>query len=485
MKPRYSLFLLFMMLVACIPATAEPSALPTEITQTIKTPASPVTVASTNADVLSDCPLTSQDETGGTLRLIYVIEGNLWLADEGKEPVQMIDNGDVEQVMLSPDGSRVVVTRRRDANTVEVWVADSLGWRELSGEEGISGSVEFISLSDDGQLVAFYRLINPDRELWVANVNAGVRQLVSREDLRAREGGAFAFSAYPYLVTWIPGTHQLTYVPVLEGQGGDFVPNPEPVLRMDADSGEQNVLFPVDQGGYITYSPDGKIMIITDNSRVRILRVNNLNEPQIIMSYTSICGIPDCYIPEPAWRPDSSSFLLTLPSEGMNPDNFLNGFEEPFMIWEFSADGAIVRTLSEFFRIARPFSFSPDLKRAAYYRRENTLNLHIANVDGSEDILYDSDQDWDFYGWASDSRHFAYKAHQDAPIMYGDICGDATLLTDLANVEFVGWLGTTRFLMHVGTSTGWNLHLGTAGGNSSRLVEFGASVIYDYVLMPK
>lgn len=482
---KYSILLsiFIMLLAACTSMATEPSASSTDTTAApTPLPPSP-TVAPANTEIVSDCQLPAV-QSSDKLRLVYVTEGNLWLLDEGKEPVQMMDNGDVEQVMLSPDGSRIVVTRRRDANTVGVWVVDSLGWRELSGDEGIPGNIEFISFSDDGQLVAFYRLADPDRELWVANVNAGVRQLVSRENIRALEGGALAFSAYPYLVTWIPGTHQLTYVPVLAGQGGDSVPNPEPVLRMDADSGEQNVLLPVSQGGYITYSPDGKIMIIADHSHIRMLRVDNLNEPQTIISYTAICGLPDCYIPQPAWSPDSSSFLLALPSEGMNPDDFLNGLEEPFTIWNISADGSKLKRLGEILRIAGSYSFSPDLKRVAYYGRENNedvSDLHISNVDVSADVVYDSVQEQTFLGWAPDSQHFAYQAFQDMPFMYGDICEPATQLTDVVGAQFLGWLDATRVFLLVGT----DFYLSPAGGISSPLLQIGETVVYDYVLIHK
>ena len=474
-----SILIFIVLLSACVPVATEPSTPPVYITTATKTLATPVTVASTNPNVFPDCPLPAIEGAGGKLRLAYVIQGNLWLLDEGKEPVQMIGSGDVKQVVLSSDGSQIVVTRRRDANTMEVWVVDSLGWRELSGDEGISGSIEFISFSSDGQLLAFYRLIDPDRELWVANINTGVRQLVTRENLRSLDGGAFAFSAYPYLVTWIPGTHQLIYVPVLAGQGGDSVSNPDPVQIVDADTGEQNVLLPIGEGGYITYSPDGKIMIIADHSHVRMLRVDNLNEPQTIISYTSICGVPNCYIPQPVWSSDSSSFLLAIPSEGMNPDDFLNGLEAPLTVWDISADGSSIKMLGEIVRVKRPIYFSPDLKRVAYYRQESARNLHIANVNGSQDVAYDSSVE--FLGWSPDSQHFAYQAVQDMPFMNGDICGLTTQLTDVVGAQFLGWLDATRILLLVGT----DFYVSPAGGKSVPLVQIGEAVVYDYVLMPE
>jgi len=477
-------FLIFLLLVACAPVGTEQSTLPIDTSIATETRAPFVTVAATNPDGFSDCPLPAHEGEVGKFRLVYIIQGNLWLLDQSREPVQMSASGDVEQVMLSPDGSQIVLSRRRNADTVELWVVDSLGWHNLSGEQGIPENIEFISFSDDGQVVAFYRLVNPGRELWVADIkSASVRRLVGLEDLRPQEGSASTLSAGFDQVTWIHGTHLLTAVPyifTIPG-GGDSGPPPEPVLWVDADTGEQKASFPIDPGSQITYSPNGRMLVIADPERVRLIQADNPGASQTIFSYPPMC-ILDCYTPQPVWRADSSSFLLEIPSEGMNPDDFLDGLEEPFTIWEVSADGNMMTRLSEIFRIPGTFFFSPDLERVAYYRRENTLDLHIANVDGSEDILYDSNQGGEFYGWAPDSRHFVY---QDTQLMMGDICGMTHLLTDVADAEFLGWLDATRFLMHVSTSGGWDLYLGTAAGESTRLLGFGASVIYDYVVIPE
>ncbi len=483
MKTNLCFLTVFILLVACVPAVTEPSTLPTITAAPTQIPATPTTVASANPEAFSECPLPANEGTAGKLRLVYVTNGNLWLLDEGREPVLMMDSGDVEQVMLSPDGSKIVLARQRDADTVEIWVVDSSGWRNLSGDQNIPGSVEFISFSDDAQFVAF-----ENGELWAADVmNARVFRLVSQEVLRAQAEVPSDFPVSPDFVTWIPGTHQLTFTPIHgypPDLGGDAIPFPDPVLIVDAGTGEQSLLFPKTEGGYITFSPDGKTMVIANANQLRLSRVEEPGRPRTIINYTTICEL-DCFIAQPAWMPDSSSFLLELPSEGMNPDNFLNGFEEPFTIWSVSKDGSIITKLGEFFRLPGTFSISPDRKRVAYFRREITRNLHIANADGSEDIPYASNQDWAFHGWAPDSQHFAYQAYQDTLVMYGDICGEPNPLTNMVAIEFIGWLDGTRFLMLAGRSGAWELYLGVAGGKNTKLVEFGSSIIYDHIVMPE
>ncbi|HKZ85810.1 MAG TPA: metallophosphoesterase family protein [Anaerolineae bacterium] len=504
--------LMVVMLAACVQAPIEPTAHPTHTsiaatvsvpsvtattTVTISPPTSvPVTLTAeppavtAAARVFSDCPLPAREGAGhpaSKLRLVYVIQGNLWLLDEGQEPALLMGSGDVEEVLLSPDGSLIVFARQRDEHTAEVWAVNPSGEppRRLSGEQGLPGSIDFISFSNDQELVAFYRLADPDnRELWVVYTNgAGVRRLVSLEDLRALEGGAGSPAVFPYRVTWIPGTHRLTYVPVLF-YGGDVGEFFEPVHLVDAATGEQSVLFPEGEGGHITYSPDGKMMVIVDPSRVRRMNVDAPGDPQTVIRYSSLGfgGVGGPFIPQPAWTPDSSSFLLALGSEGITPDEFMFVNQGPHTIWEVSGDGSTTRKLGEFSDTVGSFYFSPDLKRVAYYRMDNTWDLHIANVDGSEDVLYDSLQEPEFHGWAPDSQHFAY-SRLPGQFMYGDICGAASPVTNVTDAQFLGWLDAPRFLF-------WgdgDLYLGTVGGKSTRLVKFAASevYVYDYVLIPR
>src|SRR3990172_9384279 len=183
------------------------------------------------------------------------------------------------------------------------------------------------------------------------------------------------------------------------------------------------------------------MMVIVDPSRVRRMNVDAPGDPQTVIRYSSLGfgGVGGPFIPQPAWTPDSSSFLLALGSEGITPDEFMFVNQGPHTIWEVS-------------------------------------------VDGSKDVLYDSLQEPEFHGWAPDSQHFAY-SRLPGQFMYGDICGAASPVTNVTDAQFLGWLDAPRFLF-------WgdgDLYLGTVGGKSTRLVKFAASevYVYDYVLIPR
>jgi len=224
-------------------------------------------------------------------------------------------------------------------------------------------------------------------------------------------------------------------------------------------------------------------MVVANESRVRLLSVQNLSQPQTVASYPPICGT-DCFIPQPAWNANSAFFLLSLPSEQMNPDEFINGVEQPFNIWEISADGIHRNRLGEFSVVPGVpglFSFSPDLKRVAYTRGGDTRQLHIANIDGSGDITYGSGAE--FLAWSPDSLHFLFRS-DSGQLMDGDVLGNAIPLTAAVDAEFVGWLYATGFLINAGPAGDRSLYLGTVGGDSTRLVDLGTSTLYDYVVIP-
>jgi hypothetical protein len=69
-------------------------------------------LTSTPADKFAHCPASPESAEAprpdGLWRLAYVRAGNLWLWDEGQEPLAVTDTGDVQQVKLSTDGETIL-----------------------------------------------------------------------------------------------------------------------------------------------------------------------------------------------------------------------------------------------------------------------------------------------------------------------------------------------------------------------------------------
>ncbi len=109
------------------------------------------------------------------------------------------------------------------------------------------------------------------------------------------------------------------------------------------------------------------------------------------------------YIPKPDWAEDSQSFLLEVQ------------LEESTTIWKVPVAGepSIAYTTS----LYRGLSFSPDLSRFAYILDEGMLDspieLHTANSDGTNDMVYARATHKDytglgFLGWAPNSQSFLF-----------------------------------------------------------------------------
>ena len=114
--------------------------------------------------------------------------------------------------------------------------------------------------------------------------------------------------------------------------------------------------------------------------------------------------------------------------------------------------------------------------RAASYRAGEQWDLHLASMDGSQDVVVAPGEERGFLGfvdWFPDSKRLAYSS-AIGHLAIGDICGELSPLTGLPDTEFVGWLYEARFLLHLSPWGDWDLYLGTIGGQSTRLVEFGA-----------
>lgn len=492
MKPNSFLFpIVILLMVACVPATAEPSIPPLESPTATQTLIPVVTVTSTATGVFSDCPLPANKKAVGKLRLVYVTEANLWLLDDGGKPVLLSEMGNVNQVKFSPDGERIVFSRQVGENFSELWMVDANGGepRRLSAKENLRGQIEILSFSDDEQLVTFLLFANlatsGDAELWAARLDGSrARRLVGWEDVKDIEvsfgpiGGA-----RPDYVTWIPRSHRLTYIPVVWGVGpGDAITYIfDPLAMVDADSEEKDVFLPKGEGGFITYSPGGNKMAVVSPSRLTLLNADGSVIERASLEFSEVTANLEPYIPRVLWSSDSAYVLAGLPSQGADPDLYSYHYTFwPTTLWKISVSASGPEKLSEIPSAA--FHFSPDLKRVAYFHGDGSSNyfaLYLANLEGTMDLVYDAAEWPNFQIWAPDSRHFAYLAGGETII--GDVCGMPSPITDLTNTEFVGWLDATRFLLLAGRE----LYLGTASGTNTRLGEFGESVTYDYVMIPE
>jgi dipeptidyl aminopeptidase/acylaminoacyl peptidase len=198
--------------------------------------------------------------------------------------------------------------------------------------------------------------------------------------------------------------------------------------------------------GTISYSPDGLTMMITTPGGMQFANVEEKFVYDAAVDYFAV-GAGEFYQhPALAWSHDSQYVLIAQP---VNPDFPLNT-SEPVVIWKIPVDGSPAIRLMELEGFFATFSFSPDLKKVAYWRtikpQSNVRELHIVALDGSEHIVYDTADTLEFLGWSPFSQHFIYGVWSEKKAFIGDVCGDPTLLNFDGYPANVRWIDESRFL---------------------------------------
>jgi len=422
----------------------------------------------------------------GLLRLAYLDDGNVWIWDEGTEPISLTSSGDVQQLKLTPSGEKVVFTRQSGEGAAELWAADLTESTTLllTGGSGLSGVIEILPFSADESLVAFsHQTDRISGELWVANLDgSGARRLVSTADLMAIVSEDLADSAVPAGVTRIPNTYSLTYDahPTFENEG-IYIFVQRQVWVVDALTGDQAVLLPEGEGGLASYSPDGKTMMV---KTPEMLKFMNLETQDVIPGGVDFfaVGFGEFYAyPAMARTPDSKAVLLAQPEAEGYDQNL------PVTIWQVPIDGSPANKVLDVTGFFPSFWFSPDLKNVAFWQamapRPNFRHLNIAELDGSQHIIYTSGELINFIGWSPDSRHFLYVLGNPEKAFVGDLCGESKPLSVDFYPDGIRWLDLFRFLFERPTEDGLELYEGHPDGTSILRLNIEKSGGYDAVIL--
>lgn len=435
--------------------------------------------------VFSACP-ESTPAQAGVLRLAYLDDGNLWIWDEGTEPTSLTSSADLNQLKLTPNGEMVVFTRQLSGGGSELWAADPMKATTLplTSESELQGEIQILSFSSDEKMVAFVHY--PDKiggELWAANMDgSGAQRLVSTEDLMKINTEANADSATPAGVTWMPGTYSLTFdaEPTFNNDG-IYIFVQSQVWVVDLVSGEQKALLPVGEGGNVSYSPDGKTMMITTPDSLKFLNLVTGEIHQGDLDYFAV-GFGEYYAyPTSTWSPDSNTVLIA------QPDTESYDIDQPVTIWQVPVDGSPAQILLEVTGFFPIFSFSPDQANVAYWTATasdpNFRQLSITSVDGSEGITYTSNETIDFIGWLPDSRHFLYVLGDQDKAYVGDLCGEPAPLDIDFHPVGIRWLDVSRFLFE--RPPGGNLELYEAHPDGTTILRLNIedSGGYDSVIL--
>ena len=259
-------------------------------------------------------------------------------------------------------------------------------WDESTGQIQTilnTGDVIAVTMSDDGQVIAFLRRSVVQRTegewfeqsaLWAVDRNGGnPRELVSAESLRQRLNAAERESTNIPQMQWIPGTHRLLfsgwkYIVQAEGESHAI---PEGLYLVDADARTDTTVVPAGNNLRFAVSPDGGQVALMSPNSLGFINVDGSNPRQDVLTYSS-SQLPGPVFPTGVWTRDSQAFVITAPFESASTGINVTARRVP-------VDGSPPETLADILR-SEPGSitFSPDGKQMAFVQSTEAQPPEIA-----------------------------------------------------------------------------------------------------------
>jgi hypothetical protein len=356
----------------------------------------------------------------GMLEVAFVKDGNLQVWDEATQQTRTIVNtGDVFSVTVSDDGQIIAFTRGS-------WVGDVLdGYEQFA--------------------------------LWAMNRDGGnPRELISAQDLRQRINPHERDSSNFYQLGWVPQSHQLIFSGtkyIVQGEGLSHA-IPQGAYLVDTDKGSVTVLAEAAENLRFLPSPDGKQIALMSPSDVGFINVDGSNKRQDVLTYAEV-GLTGPLFPTGAWTLDSRAFVMTGSFE-QDPS-----FDVRFIIWRIPMDGSSPEALATVTR-SHPGSvtFSADGKSASFLQATDQQPPEIAGwfitplfPEAGPLALpsYGKKASYANLHWSPTGDAFAIKEQDllqlcpDA-VQDSQVCGEAIHLGS-GIITALQWVDTSRFLI--------------------------------------
>ena len=370
---------------------------------------------------------------------------------------------------------------------------DILVWDEATGQtETIfdSGDVIELTLSDDGQVVAFLRRSvvqitgHPSIDwieqsaLWAVDRSGeNARELLSAEELRALLGASETDSTNIPQMGWIPQTHRLMYTgwTYLVQAEGESHATPTGLFLVDADSGANDLLLPTTDNLRFAPAPDGQHVALLSSTGLSFIGSDGRNRSRDLLTYPHV-GPGGSAFPSGVWTQDSSAFLIAGPID-TGP-----GLGSDLTSWRVPVDGSPAHPLATYNDShSDSVTFSPDGRYAAFFRSgplgptgvAADYGWFVTPLAGEQGALAAANSAylfWQNLHWSPAGVAYVVRdgtlfqlcpdAAQDA-----EVCAEVLDLGD--RIAIVHWIDGARFLY--ATREPYDLYFGKLDGSSIRL----------------
>jgi len=341
-------------------------------------------------------------------------------------PIALTSSADVEDAIVSPDGSQVVITRSTD------WVSYTLD-----------------VINSDGSNLR--TLIHP-----------------SGFDTLPRPGDALA--SVPNQLSWVPGTRSLAMTTRITYDGPGYQTG-ENLYIIDADTSELRVLFNVSSqwSWHYSFSPDGTKIAVSFPEGMEIFDSSGAKLDRPVLAYPFINTASEyAWVASPVWSADGSTLVAVVP-----PQDPWAAPAADSSVYRISADGSSGELLFDTQMTYWPSQIaavSPDLSKLTFLVRygaptDNMFTLRLANIDGSGITDYTSGKIYSLPVWSFDNARFFYR--DDATGAWIGQPGSAPVaIPDFNNTRDLTWIDANRYIGASGPEGGWKLLLGTVGAST-------------------
>ena len=348
--------------------------------------------------------------------------------------------------------------------------ADRDLWRWIEDDTVVkivdTGDVVDANISDNGKMVAFVRSSDYLHfSLWVVDFAGGdLRELVSETEFADMKNDADAVGVEPYVYEWFPGEQALAFVtsPTFEGPGL-FVN--DDLWRVDAVNGDLKRLLAPGEGGVFYFSPQGDQIALVTPSSIHVVDKDGQNRREVFQYDPVLTYSEFRYYAVPKWMPDGKALRVSIP-----PVDALGEKDSPTLNWQIGVDGSGANLLSEVYTVPLgSVDISPDRLRIAYLKEvgepsENLRELHIANIDGSEDTAYHTAKFVGFQSWAPDSKRFAFSFGKEGDAQLGEVGLGFFPLTNVGGEQGINWVDEDTFIFLAVKNDNWAIYVGEPGG---------------------
>jgi len=294
------------------------------------------------------------------------------------------------------------------------------------------------------------------------------RLLIKPEDLKSLEPEDREIGVHQF--DWIPGTHVLLFNTALSGMG---ISDKDDLYMINADTLDWKILRRAGEGGSFSVSPDGKHVVMVTPSKISLMKVDGTGY-RSLLKYSQIDTRSEYYYyAHPIWSRDSQSLIVDIP-----PREFMdNPSVTPRIIWQLFINGKPPKQVAQL-PAQYDYLISPNFSKIAYIRSQGNAvyEIHIANIDGSEDIVYQFGSGMILDSWSPDSESFLLLSRYAQQYYLATLGNKPIPLTEKDSRHFL-WIDESYFLYKTFYNGLCELHLGTVNQPSTILATLHVDLV--------